>query len=530
MAALAMTASTGDSLRTSSERRGHRNRQSSEDSQDEWGYPMSPLFGPSSCPSDIGIEMERKSAEAQQRYKKGFRFSVEGIHMVGESDTKVGRGDRVYYDKNGHSLVTSHPLPSDELSALCKCRGYVPPIKVEPCEKVSLDEIESHILELDESLRQRVQGIVDRFHARTVRRKRYLCTLQPFAGIGKFLRLGVIQEIWVEIIFYVLYTLVIQFYAYSCDWEIMWTLKNQDSLYYPAIVLSFLLSFRASDCMARYQAGNFYCFEMEKSLREMAFEVMTKLALDDEDVDHSQATDEKQEKWRASLKKRYFKHEFRRLCSLLFVCAARDLNDSALDDFESSPQCDNQLPVVATRVEHASMKVTHSMHGHAFRVNLISAWLRRIIQQIHMHKLFDQPNVFERSNALLKDFNSAWYGARQVAFSKMPESIMHLMWLLTNAINLVLPLELVSVCKWLTWIPSLMLTISFFGIVQISNCLENPFGFDDDDIALWQIAENLDEDICLIMYYAALDEVGGENLARNAMGAESIYCSGQYCR
>merc|ERR1719460_301356 len=88
--------------------------------------------------------------------------------------------------------------------------------------------------------------------------------------------------------------------------------------------------------------------------------------------------------------------------------------------------------------------------------------------------------------------------------------------------NLFMPWEWVSMCRWSTWFPSLLLTISFYGILHIANSMENPFGFDDDDIQLPEVAEHLDEEICLIMQYAVLDEVGGENLYRSMMGDDMV--------
>merc|ERR1712216_219719 len=69
---------------------------------------------------------------------------------------------------------------------------------------------------------------------------------------------------------------------------------------------------------------------------------------------------------------------------------------------------------------------------------------------------------------------------------------------------LVLPWEYVSVLRWYTWPISICIVVSFFGILRISNALENPFGFDEDDIPIWDVAAHLDEEICLIMFYSSL--------------------------
>merc|ERR1719163_587024 len=91
------------------------------------------------------------------------------------------------------------------------------------------------------------------------------------------MRLGILSDIWVHIVFYIVYTVCVQFYVWSMGWTLRWSAMNQDSIYYPGLVLAFLLSFRASDSMMRYQAGCQHCFEMERGLRDLAFKVITGL-------------------------------------------------------------------------------------------------------------------------------------------------------------------------------------------------------------------------------------------------------------
>ncbi|CAE8599011.1 unnamed protein product, partial [Polarella glacialis] len=155
-----------------------------------------------------------------------------------------------------------------------------------------------------------------------------------------------------------------------------------DAIYYPAVVLSFLLCFRASGCMDRYKEGLRTSFEMEKALREASFEVMTSLSLDEEGLDSLEAQ-------MRSIKKRYFKHEFRRLVGLLFACASRDLNDSAVDGGEVNEFEASKIPFSMTKVEQAAVLVTHSALGHAFRVYLVASWVLKLLKGIHNESLFE---------------------------------------------------------------------------------------------------------------------------------------------
>merc|ERR1719265_2268525 len=91
------------------------------------------------------------------------------------------------------------------------------------------------------------------------------------------------------ILFYMIYSNFLAYYSYTCEWNILWSAVKQDNIYYPAVVLTFLLCFRASGCMDRYKEGLDSLHEMEKALREVAFEVMTKLSVDADPEDERKA-------------------------------------------------------------------------------------------------------------------------------------------------------------------------------------------------------------------------------------------------
>lgn len=418
------------------------------------------------------------------------------------------------------SSLTSRPLSSTELNKLSKTLGFMPRVAQMHMGPCNLAKVEEHIAKLDDELRDRVQNICDRFNeASSGMGGRCASSWRWLHAMRGHLRLGILREIWMEILFFFLYSMGLQWYAYIYDWDFQWSAFNQDTVYYPALVMSFLLSFRASDCMVRFQTGCECIFKMEKHLRQMAFDVMTKLSLGEPWGEEGGASDLEN-----SLKKRYFKHEFRRLSQVLFVCAARDLNDSAADEEEdSSAEEPSMLRCSLTDVEHAAVHVTHSSYGHIFRVYMAAAWLSKLVRQANEASLFDDSLVVARAEENLSEFKGAWMKARSIAYSCMPDSITHLLWVLACATNFVLPWEYVSVCQWMTWLPSVFASVSFFGIVRIAANMENPFGFDEDDIPVWDVAEHLDEEVSLIMFYAALDEVGGENLYRGLASQDHIY-------
>lgn len=428
----------------------------------------------------------------------------------------------LFGERSGASVV-SHPLGLDKLKRFSVCLGYMPQVAFVPTHTAAA-KVQARLAELDRAAQAKVQHIADRFHlgggeaSWCQSRARRLS-----AALCKIATPGVLREIWPSVLLYFLYTMWVTWYSSAYNWDFAWSAAKQDTIYYPALIMSFLLSFRASDCMARYQQGCSAIFEMQKHMRELAFEVMTKLALTQAGQAAAHAADPEGEATLRATRNRYFRHEYCRLCKVLFVCAMRDLNDSARED-ELDLDTDKamQLQCSLTDAEHACIHVTHSANGHVFRVYLVCSWLLKLVKAAWAEGLFAEPGILHTAEGHIASFKEAWMEARHVAYSGMPSGIIGLLWVLANALNLVLPWEYVTVCQWWTWLPSVFVSTSFFGIVRIADNMENPFGFDDDDIPVWQVAKDLDEDIALVMHYAALDEVAGENLYRSLASQDSI--------
>mmetsp|Transcript_45216 Transcript_45216/g.104831 ORF Transcript_45216/g.104831 Transcript_45216/m.104831 type:complete len:529 (+) Transcript_45216:121-1707(+) len=429
----------------------------------------------------------------------------------------------------GQDPMVSEKLREEELVHLTRVLGKMAPIRLTP-PQAKLKEILQRVDILDQQLEDSVQGICDRLSHLHRKRRQRTWPQWVMAGIRRcfpirFLRCGVIADIMPEILFYTIYTVLVQFYCWGQGWVQLWSAVHQDTIYYVGLVFAFLLGFRASDCMWRYHVGSKYVNEMEKALRGLAFEVYTKLVVDTSMVARSSRRSVSNENIDVpnSLKIRYFKHELRRMLQLLFACAARDLNDSAIqeEDF-GTEEAQRLMEMSVTQVEHAAIHVTHSNQGHVFRVYVVAAWLRKLVGKVAEQKLFEDHWVMMRLDLHLSQFKEAWVQARQVAYSQVPSRITHLLWLLTNALNLTLVIEYVAVCQWLTIFPSLCITIACFGVLKVAEEMENPFGFDADDIPIWDVAKHLHEEISLIAYYAQLDEVGNENLYRTMMNSEPV--------
>lgn len=411
--------------------------------------------------------------------------------------------------------MTSRTLSPVELQQLSRPRGFMPDVSEFAPVELPMAKIQEHVRKLDIELRQHVQGVCERFP----RERKLPGYGTACASVGQLLRryfrLGTVREIWPEILFYLFFCVCLQVYAAYYGWEFKWSAVIQDTMYYPALVTSFLLSLRTSDCMYRYRAGCECVFEMERHLRELAFHVLTTVSLNEGSKGPA-----------SSIRKRYFRHEFRRLMQVLFVCAVRDLNDSALGGQELALEDAMRLRCSLTDVEHSAIHVTNALHGHTFRVGLATAWLEKLVLVAQKHKIFDTGNVHAATTDRLNKFTQAWMMARQVAYSSMPGSIIHLLWVMVSMLNIILLWEYVSVCRWMTWLPSVIISVAFFSLVQIAANMENPFGFDKDDIPVWKVVADLDDEVALFTFYAALDEVAGENVYRGLSALDKIYVAG----
>lgn len=198
------------------------------------------------------------------------------------------------------SQSRSRFLSSAELKALYGAHGHMPPIAFSQNVDRVVEQVQTRVDYLDANLHQELQELFDRISEHT---QRQTSTSSWFRSVCWYFRLGIIKEVLPEVVFYCVYSLLVSFYASQIDWETSWTLLKQDVIYYPAVVLSFILCFRASGCMERYKEGLRTSFEMEKALREVAFEVLTNLSIED---GNSSGPEENIR----SLRRKYFKHEF----------------------------------------------------------------------------------------------------------------------------------------------------------------------------------------------------------------------------
>jgi len=421
--------------------------------------------------------------------------------------------------------LTSHQLTTEQLKNFSKVTGHLPAVRYDlPDFEAHRLLIEERIRTLDEELKQRVGAFSQRCEEN---KKRNAFETKTRSRLSRIFNPGVLQHIVPEIIAYLIYSFGLQYYAWSYDWDFNWSAANQDTIYYPALVMAFLLSIRAQDCMHRWQMAKHYVLAMEKELRLLTYEVvhsMPNVGLKSVSAENDQKAKQRPEEDILDLKRRYFLHELRRMARMLLTVAARDLADSALDEEgDPSGEASTGTPWCSqTAVENALVRITNSGYGHTFRVYLVSSWLSKLVKQAQLNMMFDSDDLAGVVNGRLTDFNSAWLRARQIAYSSMPESILHLLWLLATMMSIVLPWEYVSVCRWLTFVPSLAITISFHGILRIASHMENPFGFDPDDLDLSEVVNHLDEETCLLMYYAGLDGVSGENMYRCLFDQENL--------
>merc|ERR1719409_1053147 len=102
---------------------------------------------------------------------------------------------------------------------------------------VSVDQIKTRIQQLDNSLQDRVQNICKRLRCRDVSNSDACLRISLLGGLGPFMRWGVINELWPHLALYIVYTIGVQLLVGYLGWTLRWSATNQDSIYYPGLVL-----------------------------------------------------------------------------------------------------------------------------------------------------------------------------------------------------------------------------------------------------------------------------------------------------
>ncbi|KAJ6551808.1 Bestrophin, RFP-TM, chloride channel-domain-containing protein [Mycena capillaripes] len=113
----------------------------------------------------------------------------------------------------------------------------------------------------------------------------------------------------------------------------------------------------------------------------------------------------------------------------------------------------------------------------------ISLYLSSYIAALQKRKQTDVPTI----NTLLASLNNlvdALTGLERILTTPIPFSYSIHLWLVTTFYCLALPSQIVSTMQWLTIPGTILLTFIFFGFLVAGEEIENPFGYDKNDLNL----------------------------------------------
>ncbi|KAJ6494040.1 Bestrophin, RFP-TM, chloride channel-domain-containing protein [Mycena vitilis] len=120
----------------------------------------------------------------------------------------------------------------------------------------------------------------------------------------------------------------------------------------------------------------------------------------------------------------------------------------------------------------------------------ISLYLSSYVAGLQNRKQTDVPTI----NTLLASLNllvDALTGLERILTTPIPFSYSIHLWLVTTLYCLALPSQIVSTMHWLTIPATILLTFIFFGFLVAGEEIENPFGYDKNDLNLDHFTHNI---------------------------------------
>ncbi|KZP07968.1 UPF0187-domain-containing protein [Athelia psychrophila] len=120
----------------------------------------------------------------------------------------------------------------------------------------------------------------------------------------------------------------------------------------------------------------------------------------------------------------------------------------------------------------------------------ISLYLGSYIGALQERKVLDAPT----SNAILAALNQlvdALTGLERILTTPIPFSYSVHLWVVTTIYCLALPLQIWATLKWLTIPATVILAFIFFGFLVAGEEIENPFGYDKNDLNMDHFTNNI---------------------------------------
>jgi putative membrane protein len=95
----------------------------------------------------------------------------------------------------------------------------------------------------------------------------------------------------------------------------------------------------------------------------------------------------------------------------------------------------------------------------------------------------------------LTSFSDNWGGAERIMKTPVPFAYAHHIKAFLILFAFTAPFALVESMGWMTPVASAVLAFALFGIDEIAVEIEDPFGYDENDLPLDAVGETIDRDV-----------------------------------
>ncbi|PCH37039.1 UPF0187-domain-containing protein [Wolfiporia cocos MD-104 SS10] len=120
----------------------------------------------------------------------------------------------------------------------------------------------------------------------------------------------------------------------------------------------------------------------------------------------------------------------------------------------------------------------------------ISFYLSSYVAALQSHKIIDPPTTTALMNAL-NQLVDALTGLERILTTPIPFSYRVHLWTVTILYNLLLPFQTWNYVGWLTIPATCLLSFIFFGFLVAGEEIENPFGYDKNDLNMDHFTHNI---------------------------------------
>jgi len=136
---------------------------------------------------------------------------------------------------------------------------------------------------------------------------------------------------------------------------------------------------------------------------------------------------------------------------------------------------------------------------------LVLCWLQMVLAQIEQEKGIPHPPYSATILSFISAIETHFWEMEKIDKLQFPLPYAQIVKILMIIYIFTLPWNLVSKCGWATPVIMFFTALGFFGLDEVAEILESPFGFDPNDIDLRDFGYSLADDI--EVYFVRRDEM-----------------------